>query len=258
MALSIDMKGKKAIVFGIANEKSIAYAIAKALVEQGAMVACAYQPRVEALAVPAIKSLGSNAIAVQCDVVDEALLESFFERVRQEFERIDYIVHSIAFAKREHLQGKFYETDKRGFDVAQEVSAFSLVEITRRALPIMNNKGSIIALTYLGSERAVPNYNVMGVAKASLESSVRYLAHDLGEQNIRVNAISAGPIPTLAATAIKDFYEMVLNYTSKAPLKRTITAEEVANTALFLLSDLSSGITGQAIYVDGGYNIMGI
>lgn len=257
MSINIDLKNKKAIIFGIANEKSIAYAIAKRLDEEGINLAIAYQPRVELLALPAIKNF-KHAIAIPCDVVENALLDSFFEKVKQEFGKIDYLIHSIAFAKREHLQGKYLEVNKRGFEVAQEVSAYSLIELARRALPIMNNNGSIIALTYLGSQRAVPNYNVMGVAKASLEGCIRYLAYDLGEKNIRVNGISAGPIPTLAATAIKDFYEMLLNFTSKAPLKRTITADEVADTALFLLSDLSSAITGEIIYVDAGYSVMGV
>ncbi len=256
MPISINLKGKKAIVFGVANEKSIAYAIAKGLDDEGVKVAIAYQPRVEMLALNALKEF-KNAIAFPCDVVDNALMDSFFENVKKEFGKVDFLVHSIAFAKREHLQGKFFEVNKRGFEVAQEVSAYSLIELTRRVLPIMNKNGSIIALTYLGSSKVVPNYNIMGVAKASLEACVRYLANDLGEMNIRVNAISAGPIPTLAATAIKDFYEMLLNFTAKAPLKRTITAEEVANAALFLLSDLSSGITGQVVFVDAGYNIMG-
>ena len=257
MPVSIDLKGKTAIVLGIINDKSIAYSIAKRLSEEGVKIAAGYQPRAEMIAVPTINTL-QNTIPIPCDVVDEALLNSFFEKVKQELGKVDFIVHSIAFAKKEHLQGKFLDVNKRGFEVAQEVSAYSLVEITRRALPIMNSGGSIIAMTYLGSEKVVPNYNVMGIAKASLEACVRYLAYDLGEKNIRVNAISAGPIATLAATAIKDFYDMMLNYTAKAPLKRTITTDEVANTALFLVSDLSSGITGQVIYVDAGYCIMGI
>ncbi len=257
MSLNLNLNGKTAIVLGIANDKSIAYSIAKKLDEEGVKIAAGYQPRIEMVAVPTINTL-HNAIPIPCDVVDAAMMDSFFEKVKQEFGKVDFIIHSIAFAKKEHLQGKFYDVNKRGFEIAQEVSAYSLVEVTRRALPLMNNSGSIIALTYLGSEKVVPNYNVMGVAKASLEACVRYLAYDLGEKNIRVNAISAGPIPTLAATAIKDFYEMLLNFTSKAPLKRTITADEVGNTALFLVSDLSSGITGQVIYVDAGYSIMGI
>lgn len=257
MSLTISLKDKTGIVFGIANEKSIAYSIAKRLDDEGVRLAIAYQPRVEKLALNTIKNF-KNAIAFPCDVVDNALMDSFFERVTNKFERVDYLVHSIAFAKREHLQGKYYEVNKRGFEVAEEVSAYSLVEISRRTLQIMNKNASIIALTYLGSEKVVPNYNIMGIAKASLEGVIRYLAYDLGELNIRVNGISAGPIPTLAATAIKDFYDMLLNFTSKAPLKRTITAEEVADTALFLLSELSSGITGQVIYVDAGYSVMGV
>ncbi len=257
MSVSIDLKGKKAIVFGIANDKSIAWHIAKRLNDAGCRIAAAYQERVEPLFLPLMKEL-NNPIYAKCDVVDDALLDSFFKKVQDEFGTIDFLIHSIAFAKREHLQGKFMNVDRRGYQVAHEVSAYSLAELTRRALPMMNKNGSIIAMTYLGSERVTPGYNIMGVAKAALESSVKYLAYDLGEQKIRVNAISAGPIATLAASGIANFPEMLLNYVAKAPLKRNITADEVADCALFLCSDLSKAITGQVIYVDAGYNIMGI
>lgn len=257
MSITINLKGKKAIVFGIANDKSIAWHIAKRLNDAGCRIAAGYQERVEPLFLPLIKEL-NNPIYAKCDVVDDALMDSFFKKVQEEFGEIDFLIHSIAFAKREHLQGKFMNVDKRGYQVAHEVSAYSLIELARRALPIFKNGGSIIAMTYLGSEKAVPGYNIMGVAKAALESSVRYLACDLGEKQIRVNAISAGPIPTLAASGIANFPEMLLNYVAKAPLKRNITADEVADCALFLCSDLSKAITGQVIYVDAGYNIMGV
>ncbi len=257
MSITIDLKGKKAIVFGIANDKSIAWHIAKRLNDAGCRIAAAYQERVEQLFLPLMKEL-HNPIYAKCDVVDDALLDSFFKKVKDEFGEIDFLVHSIAFAKKEHLQGKYMNIDRRGFQVAHEVSAWSLAEFAKRAAPMMKDKGSIIAMTYLGGVRAVPGYNVMGVAKAALESSVRYLAYDLGEKQIRVNAISAGPIATLAASGIANFPEMLLNYVSKAPLRRNITADEVADCALFLCSDLSKAITGQVIYVDAGYSAMGI
>ena len=256
MSFTIDLKGKKAIVFGIANDKSIAWHIAKRLDEAGCRLACSFQARTEQWSVPLFKEL-HNPIYAQCDVVDDALLDSFFQKVKDEFGEVDFLIHSIAFAKREHLQGKFMNVDRRGYQVAHEVSAYSLAELARRTAPMMRNNGSIIAMTYLGSEKAVPGYNIMGVAKAALESSVRYLACDLGERQIRVNAISAGPIATLAASGIANFSEMLLNYVAKAPLKRNITADEVADCALFLCSDMSKAITGQVIYVDAGYSIMG-
>ena len=256
MSVSIDLKGKKAIVFGIANDKSIAWHIAKRLNDAGCRIAAAYQERVEQLFMPLMKEL-HNPIYAKCDVVDDALLDSFFRKVQGEFGEVDFLIHSIAFAKREHLQGKFMNVDRRGYQVAHEVSAYSLAELARRTLPMMKNKGSIIAMTYMGSEKVTPGYNIMGVAKAALESSVRYLAYDLGEKRIRVNAISAGPIATLAASGIANFPEMLLNYVAKAPLKRNITADEVADCALFLCSDLSKAITGQVIYVDAGYSVMG-
>ena len=257
MSISIDLKGKKAIVFGIANDKSIAWHIAKNLNDAGCRIAAAYQERVEPLFMPLMQHL-NNPIYEKCDVVSDELLDKFFEKVTKEFGKVDFLIHSIAFAKKEHLQGKFMNVDRRGYQVAHEVSAYSLAELTRRTAPIMNDNGAIIAMTYLGSERATPGYNIMGVAKAALESSVRYLACDLGERQIRVNAISAGPIATLAASGIASFGEMLLNCVAKSPMKRNITAEEVGKTALFLCSDLSSGITGQVIYVDAGYSSMGI
>jgi len=257
MSITIDLKGKKAIVFGIANDKSIAWHIAKRLNSAGCRIAAAYQERVEPLFMPLMKELG-NPIYDKCDVVSDELLDSFFKKVQSEFGQADFLIHSIAFAKREHLQGKFMNVDRRGYQVAHEVSAYSLAELSRRAVPMMKSGGSIITMTYLGSEKVAPGYNIMGVAKAALESSVRYLAYDLGEQKIRVNAISAGPIATLAASGIANFQEMLLNYVAKAPLKRNITADEVADCALFLCSDLSKAITGQVIYVDAGYNVMGI
>ena len=257
MAVNIDLKGKKAIVFGIANDKSIAWHIAKRLNDAGCRIAASYQERTEQWSLPLMKEL-NNPIYGKCDVVSDELLDSFFTKVKNEFNEVDFLIHSIAFAKREHLQGKFMNVDRRGYQVAHEVSAYSLAELARRTVPMMKDNGSIITMTYLGSEKAVPGYNIMGVAKAALESSVRYLAFDLGEKKIRVNAISAGPIATLAASGIANFGEMLLNYVAKSPLKRNITADEVADCALFLCSDLSKAITGQVIYVDAGYSISGL
>lgn len=257
MSVTIDLKGKKAIVFGIANDKSIAWHIAKRLDDAGCRIAAAYQERVEQWVLPLMKQL-NNPIYAKCDAVDDELLNSFFAKVKDEFNEVDFLIHSIAFAKRDHLHGKFMNVDRRGYQIAHEVSAYSLAELTRRTAPIMKNSGSIIAMTYLGSQRVTPGYNIMGVAKAALESCVRYLAYDLGEKQIRVNAISAGPIATLAASGIANFPEMLLNYVAKSPLKRNITSDEVADCALFLCSDLSKAITGQVIYVDAGYSAMGI
>jgi len=254
---NFNLNGKKAIVFGVANDKSIAWHIAKALNDNGVRIALGYQERVEQLVKPLLSML-NKPLAEKCDVVDDVLLTEFFEKVKKEFENVDFLVHSIAFAKKEHLQGKFYEVNRRGYQVAQEVSSYSLTELARRTLPIMNENGSIITMTFDGSLRVYTNYNVMGVAKAALESSVRYLASDVGEKGIRVNAISAGPIKTLAASGISDFHKMHDHAREKAPLKRNIDADDVANMALFLCSDMSKNITGQVIYVDAGYSIMGI
>ena len=254
---NFNLQGKKAIIFGVANDQSIAWHIAKRLNDNGVRIALAYQERVEQLVTPLLKML-NNPVAEKCDVVDDALLTEFFDKIEKEFGKVDFLVHSIAFAKKEHLQGKFYEVNRRGYQVAQEVSSYSLTELTRRTLPIMNDNGSIIAMTYDGSLRVYPNYNIMGVAKAALESSVRYLANDVGEKGIRVNAISAGPIKTLAASGISDFQKMLEHAREKSPLKRNIDADDVANLALFLCSDMSKNITGQVLYVDAGYNIMGV
>ena len=254
---NFNLNGKKAIVFGVANDKSIAWHIAKALNDNGVRIALGYQERVEQLVKPLLSML-NKPLAEKCDVVNDVLLTEFFEKVKKEFGNVDFLVHSIAFAKKEHLQGKFYEVNRRGYQVAQEVSSYSLTELARRTLPIMNENGSIITMTFDGSLRVYTNYNVMGVAKAALESSVRYLASDVGEKGIRVNAISAGPIKTLAASGISDFHKMHDHAREKAPLKRNIDADDVANMALFLCSDMSKNITGQVIYVDAGYSIMGI
>ncbi|MBI2138351.1 enoyl-ACP reductase, partial [Candidatus Woesearchaeota archaeon] len=196
----------------------------------------------------------------QCDMVADEFIENFFEKVQKDFGKVDFIVHSVAFAKKIFLEGKFYNVDRKGYNTAQEVSAYSLTAIVKAALKfnVLNEHGSILTMTYLGSEKAVQNYNIMGVAKAALESSVRYLAMDLGDKGIRVNAISAGPIPTLAASGIAGFEEILKHAAKKAPLKRNISAEDVGNLALFLCSDLSRNITGQVVYVDAGYCVNGL
>jgi len=254
---NFSLEGKKAIVFGIANEQSIAWHIAKTLNDNGVRIAVAYQERVEGLIKPLLKLL-KDPIAIPCDVCDDSLLDKFFEKVKEEFGKVDFLVHSIAFAKKEHLQGKYFEVDRRGYQVAQEVSAYSLAELTKRAYPIMNENGSIIAMTHIGSTKVFPNYNVMGVCKAALEANVRYLSQDVGDKGIRINGISSGPIKTLAASGITGFEKMLDHQIKTAPLKRLNTADDVANLALFLCSDLSKNITGQVIYVDAGYSVMGI
>ena len=254
---NFNLEGKKAIVFGVANDQSIAWHIAKTLNDNGVRIALGYQERAEQLVKPLLSML-NNPLAEKCDVVDDALLTEFFYKVEKEFGKVDFLIHSIAFAKKDSLQGKFYDVNRRGYQVAHEVSSYSLTELTRRVMPMMNENGSIIAMTFYGSDKVFPNYNVMGVAKAALESYVRYLANDTGEKGIRVNAISAGPIKTLAASGIGDFDKMLEHAKQKTPLKRNIDADDVANLALFLCSDMSRNITGQVVYVDAGYSIMGI
>ena len=252
----IDLKGKTAFVFGVADEHSIAWAIAKALHAAGCKIAIGHQDRTAELVKPLLPKV--EALDVVCDVTDDAQLDAAFEKIKNEFGRLDFLIHSIAFAKREDLQGQFVDTSRRGYQIAQEVSSYSLVTLAKRAAPLMVHGGSIIAMTYYGSEKVIPNYNVMGVAKAALEASIRYLAADLGPKQIRVNGISAGPIKTMAASAVKDFDKMLGFFRQKVPLRKNTEAEEVGDTALFLCSDLSRGITGQIIYVDEGYCIMGM
>jgi len=255
--VNLDLTGKKAIIFGVATDKSIAWAIAKKLNDHGCRVALAYQDRVEEYVKELAKELNDPILAV-CDVMDEDLLKSFHDKIKDEFGTFDYLVHSIAFAKKEFLEGKFYDVDRKGFNTAQNVSAFSLPLLAKTFSDIMNDNGSIMAMTYYGSVKVVPNYNVMGVCKASLEACIRYLAVDVGEKGIRVNGVSAGPIRTLAASGIAGFDKILDIVQAKSPLKRNVTTDEVANSALFLLSDMGSGITGHVLYVDSGYNIMGM
>jgi len=256
-AVNIDLEGKKALIFGIADNKSIAWHIAKKLDEAGCRIMAAYQERHHQTALPLIKELKHNPIFERCDVTDNNLFEEFFKKVEQEFEKFDFIIHSIAFAKKEHLRGEFIKIDKEGYLLAHEVSSYSFSKIIRRSTEIINDGGSIIAMTYYGSEKVIPGYNIMGIAKSALETSIKYSAYDLGRKNIRVNGISAGPIETLASSGISGFMDIMLNHIAKAPIKRKIKAEDVADAALFLCSNLSKSITGEIIFVDGGYNIMG-
>jgi len=248
---------KKAIIFGVASDKSIAWHIAKKLDAQGCTLALGYQERAKDFAEPLFSQLQQKPLTGFADATNDEQMDEFFTKVEKEFGEVDYLIHSIAFAKKQHLQGKFMEVDKRGWQVSQEVSAYSLVDFLRRTAPLMKKGGSCLTLTF-GYNRVFPNYNMMGICKAALENAVRYLAHDVGKENIRVNAISSGPIPTLAASGITGFDDMIAEFIRKSPLRRLITPEEVANTALFLLSDLSSGITGEIVNVDAGYNVMGI
>ena len=253
------LNNKKALITGIASNRSIAYGIAKKLSENGAQLCLTYQndnlkKRVDNVS----QELQNNTLTFPCDLSSDDSIESLREFITEQYQKIDLIVHSAAFAPRELLSGDYLENVTReGFNVAHDVSSYSFAALAKSFKDTVNENGALLTLSYLGSERVVQNYNVMGLAKASLESNVRYMASSLGTKNIRVNAISAGPIKTLAASGIAGFSEILKHVEEKAPLKRNITQEEVANAALFLLSEHSSGITGQTIYVDCGYNIIG-
>ena len=250
------MDGKRGIIFGVANDMSIAWGIAQQLHAAGATLAFTYlNESLEKRVRPLAESLNAPLI-LQCDVASDEQIANTFAAVEKAWGKIDFVVHSVAFANREDLKQPFTQTSRAGFMLAMDISAYSLVAVSRYALPLMNEGGSILTMSYLGAERAVPGYNVMGVAKAALEASVRYLAAELGEKKIRVNAISAGPIRTLAASAVGDFKSKIKLMDDFAPLRRTVTQEEVGKSALYLLSDLASGVTGEIHYVDGGFNIV--
>ena len=253
------MEGKTGFVAGVANHRSIAWAIARALDREGARLALGYLSDRERQGIEKlVDQLEHPPVLIQCNAADDDSVQQAFDQLSQEFDRLDCLVHAIAFAKREDLDGRYVDTSRDGFHLALDVSSFSLNCLVRAAEPLMSEGGSVVALTYLGSERAVPRYNVMGVAKAALESAVRYLAGELGGQGIRVNGLSAGPIKTLAARGIKDFSSMLDLHAERSALRRNVEVEEVADTALFLCSGLSRGITGEIIFVDGGYRIMGM
>jgi len=253
------LQNKQGIIFGVANKRSIAWATAQALHQAGAKLAFAYQgerlkENVERLTAEEMP----NSPLLSCDVTNQADVEGVFRQLASDFGRLDFLIHSIAFAPREALEGEYMKVERDGFLSALEVSAYSLTQLARAAAPLMTEGGSIVTMTFHGAEKVYPGYNVMGVAKAALESSVRYLAADLGPKNIRVNAISAGPIQTLAARGVSGLSTMLKASAERAPLKRNVEPREVGDTATFLCSSLSSGITGATIFVDCGYNIMGI
>lgn len=253
------LKGKKGIVLGVANKRSIAWGIARALASHGAQLAFTYQgDRLKESVEELAQTLPLKSPLYPCDVTRNEDIKNVFESLGRDLGNIHFLVHCIAFAKKEELDGRTVDTTREGFQLALDVSSYSLIALAKAAEPLMEKEGgSIVALTYLGSEKVIPNYNVMGLAKASLESAIRYLAYDLGKKNIRVNGVSAGPISTLAARGISGFTTMLESHRIRAALGRNVEVEEVANTAFFLLSPLASGITGEILYVDCGYRIMG-
>jgi enoyl-[acyl-carrier protein] reductase I len=259
MAKSNILAGKTGVVFGVANKRSIAWAIAQAWAEAGAKLIFNYQgERLKENVQELITVFGPNTAMAPCDVTKDWEIEEFFDFVRKQTNQVDLMLHSLAYAPKEALENRFLNTSREAFMTAHDISAYSLVALTRAAEPLMSQGGSIIAMTYYGSEKVVPHYNVMGVAKASLEASVRYLAYDLGPQGIRVNAISAGPVNTLAARGISGFTEMLKHYEEHAPLKRNVLPAELGQTGVFLASDGAAAITGQTLYVDSGYSVMGM
>lgn len=260
------LEGKKGLIVGVANKRSIAWAIAQAAHREGARLAFTYQGErlkesVEELAnslADRQPDLGSCAPLFECDVTRDAQIDRAFQGIQESFGALDFLVHAVAFAKREDLEGDFLPTSREGHQLALDVSSYSLAALAQRAVPLMTHGGSIVALTYYGAEKVIPRYNVMGVAKAALEASIRYLAFDVGPRKIRVNGLSAGPVQTLSARGISGFTDMMKIVESKAPLRRNVEIGEVANAAVFLLSPLSSGVTGEILHVDCGYNILGI
>src|SRR2546422_2307919 len=252
------LAGKLGIVFGVANKRSIAWALAMAWHREGAKHASTYQgERLKESGEEPAGTFGADTLLMECDVTKDDHIARVFDEVGKKFGKLHLLLHSVAFAPRDALEGEFVNTSREAFRVAHDVSAYSLVALARAAVPLMTDGGSIIAMTYYGAEKVVPHYNVMGVAKASLEASVRYLAYDLGPKKIRVNAISAGPMNTLAARGIAGFTQMLKHYEEHSPLKRNVEPRELGAAGLFLASDMSAATTGQVLYVDSGYQIMG-
>ncbi len=252
------LDGRKALIFGVANDHSIAWGIAKALHAEGATVGfSSIEALLERRVRPLAASIGSTFVE-PCDVQNDDDIRRVFDRWRDEHGDLDILVHALAFARREDLEGSFVDTSRDGFALALDVSAYSLVALSRAALPLMRKGGNVLTLTYYGSDKVVANYNVMGVAKAALEACVRYLASDLGPSGIRVNAISAGPIRTLAAAGIAGFKKMHGQFADVAPLRRNVTIDDVGGAAVFLCSDLAAGVTGEVLFVDAGFNVMGV
>jgi enoyl-[acyl-carrier protein] reductase I len=252
------MAGKRGLIMGLANDKSLAWGISKALAAQGAELAFSYQGEALKKRVgPLAQELGSDFL-IECDVADMDNLDRAFAEIEQRWGRLDFLVHAIGFSDKNELRGKFVDTSLDNFLLTMNISAYSFVAVTRRARALMPEGGSILTLSYYGAEKVIPHYNVMGVAKAALEASVKYLAMDLGPENIRVNAISAGPIKTLAASGIGDFRYILKWNEYNSPLRRNVTIEDVGGASLYLLSDLASGVTGEIHHVDGGYNVVGM
>jgi enoyl-[acyl-carrier protein] reductase I len=253
------LEGKTGLVMGVANKRSIAWGIANSVNRAGARLILTYQNERLGENVRELAPLLNDPLLLQCDVGNDEQIQVFIDRIREEIGHLDFLIHVLAFAPREALGGMFADTKRADFATALDISAYSLAAVSRAALPLMKERqGSIVTLTYLGSERVVQNYNVMGVAKAALEASVRYLANDLGPYGIRVNAISAGPIKTLASSAVGGISNMIRLHAERAPLRKQVDIDEVGDAALFLVSPLSRGISGEVIYVDGGYHILGV
>ncbi len=252
------MQGKRGLIMGVANKNSIAWGIAQACADAGAELAFTYQGEaLEKRVKPLAESVGAKIIE-PCDVTDEASMTALFEKLKSAWGQIDFVVHAIAFAGKEELMGRYVDTPSQAFDKALNISCYSFTAIARHATPLMSQGGALLTLSYYGAEKVIPHYNVMGVAKAALEASVRYLAADLGPDGIRVNAVSAGPIRTLAAAGIGDFREMLKWNEANAPMRTNVTKEQVGQAAVYLLSDMASGVSGEVHYVDAGYNIIGM
>jgi len=252
------LEGKRGLILGVANKWSIAWGIVQSVTREGARVALTYQGERLEKNVRDLAATLDRPVILPCDVTRDEELDALAASVQQELGGLDFVVHAVAFAQREELDGEFMNTSREGYRIAQDISSYSLTALTRRVAPLMAQGGSILTLSYLGGERVVPHYNVMGVAKAALEMSVRYLASDLGPKNIRVNAISAGPIKTLAASGVKGISKMLEYHQTHTPLRRNTDQREVGDAALFLVSDLSRGVTGEVLHVDGGFHVMGM
>ncbi|MBL8832591.1 MAG: enoyl-ACP reductase FabI [Rhodospirillales bacterium] len=252
------MAGKRGLVMGVANDRSIAWGIAKAVAAQGAQLAFTYQGEaLEKRVRPLAEQLGAAKV-ISADVTNAASLDAAFAEIAKEWGTLDFVVHAIAYSDKDQLKGHYVDTTRENFLNTMDISCFSFTDVCRRAIPLMPNGGSLLTLTYIGAERVTPHYNVMGVAKAALEASVRYLASDLGPRNVRVNAISAGPIKTLAASGIGDFRYILKWNELNAPMRRSVTIDEVGNSGLYLLSDLGAGVTGETLHVDNGYHVVGM
>jgi enoyl-[acyl-carrier protein] reductase I len=261
LAIMLDINGKNALVTGIANNRSIAWGIAQQLHAAGANLGITYLPDERGRSEDKVKTLVkplNPSLFLPCNVQDSTQVDAAFSAIKDKWGKLDILIHCLAFAQKEDLTGDFSTTKVENFNLALDISAYSLINLSGAAKPLMTGGGSIVTLSYLGGARVIPNYNVMGIAKAALEMNVRYLAAELGPQNVRVNAISAGPIRTLASSAVGGILDMIHHVEEVAPLRRTVTQQEVGNTAAFLCSDLASGITGQVLYVDSGYSIMGM